>query len=227
MTTLMSLPKDKRVDAPYRKCMLGVDLPAWFVHEIQGIDINLYPVFHEHRTLWESTIMNRDRGALDDPRHVINSDYGCLNFGFVYTNGKGEPSKQNLWHLWRLNKDHGWSHVYQLDSTDPGYLRVVLHKLWFQDQTIGKYGAKMFMKIQTAKEEELRDEEKAVQQEWFNACQDENAWLTRSAMENFNRGHTAPTNPVKETISSYKGQGHRSRLVRPLDDADVFKIPGA
>jgi hypothetical protein len=226
MTALVQLPKDKRPDVPYKKCMRGVDLPAWFIDEIQGIDQHIYPVWHEHRLLWEATIMNRDYGDADDPRHVINYDYGHLNFGFVFTNGKGEPSKQHRWHLWRLNKDHGWAHIYELAATHPEYLKTVLHKLWFQGYIIDNYGWQTFMKIHREKEEDLRDEEKKVQQEWYEACQQENAWLTRAAMDNFHRGKTKPTSPQKETISSYSGQGKRSRLSRDLQDEDVLIIPG-
>ena len=42
----------------------------------------------------------------------------------------------------------------------------------------------------------------------------------RKAMENFEHGITAPTNPMKESIISYAGQKNRSRIIRPLDDEE-------
>lgn len=227
MTRHLSLPMTKRPDAPYRKCALGVDLPSWFIHEVQGIESNLYPVWHEHRVLWEATITNRDRGALDDPRHVINSDYGCLNFGFVFTNGKGEPSKEHRWHLWRLNPENGWSHVYDLASRDGGYLRIVLQKLWFQDWVITNYGHRVFMKILREETEALCEEEKAMQLEFFKATQEENSWLMHAAADNFARGKTKPTNPTTGKIISYPGQVNRGTIVRPMQDEDAgIIIPG-
>jgi NADH:ubiquinone oxidoreductase subunit E len=58
-------------------------------------------------------------------------------------------------------------------------------------------------------------------QEMFAAVQDENAWLTKNAMDNMAKGITAPTNPMKRTITSYPGQKNRGTLERPLRDEDV------
>ena len=50
---------------------------------------------------------------------------------------------------------------------------------------------------------------------------DVNRPLLREAMENFDRGHTKPTNPTKDHIMSYPKQEKRSRIIRPLQDEDV------
>ena len=78
--TAIKLPKDYRPDVPYKQCVLGQHLPSWFIHAVQGIDDRIYPVWHEHRLLWESVIMNDAWGDIEDPRHVINYDYNHLNF---------------------------------------------------------------------------------------------------------------------------------------------------
>ena len=145
----------------------------------------------------------------------------------MFTNGQGVPTKEGKWHLWRLNRDAGgWSHIYQLDSTDPGYLTTVLNKFWFQDFILDRYGARTFMRIQREEEEDLRDEEKALKKEWFDATQAENAWLTRAAMDNFSRGVTKASKPQKQTIMSYAGQVNRGTQTRDLEDEDVLVIPG-
>ena len=40
-------------------------------------------------------------------------------------------------------------------------------------------------------------------------------------MENFEFGRTAPTNPTKDIIMSYRGQTNKSKIIRPLNDKDV------
>jgi hypothetical protein len=55
----------------------------------------------------------------------------------------------------------------------------------------------------------------------FEAVQEENSWLTKNAMENFNRGVVAPSNPKMEKIISYAGQKNHTRTSRDLEDADV------
>ena len=70
---------------------------------------------------------------------------------------------------------------------------------------------------QEEEEEKLLKNQKRAEDR-FDDAHDENAWLVRKAMDNLDRGVTAPTNPKKETIASYKGQTNKSRTVRPLDD---------
>jgi hypothetical protein len=58
-------------------------------------------------------------------------------------------------------------------------------------------------------------------QEGFEAVQEENSWLTKTARDNMARGKTAPTNPTIEKVVSYAGQKNHTATSRPLDDSDV------
>jgi hypothetical protein len=77
-------------------------------------------------------------------------------------------------------------------------------------------------------EAEEIQEKKQSDAEYLNqAVQEENAWLLRRAMDNFDRGVTKPTNPEKEQIISYPGQSHRSRVSRPITDEEGgLVVPG-
>lgn len=220
----LKLPEDLRPrDVWYRQCDLGVDLPSSFVDDLKGIDENLFPVWHQYRLLWEQIIQNEYSGSAEDPRHTINYEYGHLNFGFVLTDGDGHPIEEGAWHIWELRRPHGWGHICKLETTDGNYLNLFLRRLKLQadwNDRYGRLGANSYQKHLDQLNEEERERHLKERQEMMEAIHQENEWLINRAADNFRRGKTAPTNPMKETITSYSGQGNRSRIIRPLDDSD-------
>ena len=54
----------------------------------------------------------------------------------------------------------------------------------------------------------------------FKDVMAENKTIMNKIKENYSMGKIAATNPQVETINSYAGQSNRSRIIRPLDDAD-------
>lgn len=216
----INLPKEYRPEGYYRKLDIGLDVPSFFWYDLKAIDPDFYLVFHPYKVLYDS-IINNYRGELEDPRYTINNDYGQLNFGFVLTDGQGNPLEDGKWHIWRLCKGAGgWSHVLPLESTEGEYLKLVINRLHLQASWYNRYGFISYNRLMERLDDEKREKALKDREELFNATQEENKWLVRKAMENLDRGITKPTNPIKETISSYKDQGNRSRIVRPLEDED-------
>jgi len=217
----MKLPNTLRPsDSQYRECMPGKDLPSWFMDSLKSIDEKLYIVYHPYAVIWDD-MMNQYEGELEDPRFTIHREYGEEVWGFVTTNGRGEPTPEGAWHVWRLCEPHGWAHVVRVESKNGQYLKLLTDRLHTQARFRDRYG-------DIAWNRNMRDEQDTAQQnaladkdEMFEAVQEENAWLTKNAMENFEKGVVKPSNPQKETIASYAGQKHRSILSRPLEDEDV------
>lgn len=215
----LKLPKAFRLDYPYRQCDMGVDLPREFIDQLRSIDRDLYPVWHEYRVLWDDLI-NTYSGAIDDPRFTVNYDHGALNFGFVLTDGNGAPIPERKWHIWRWSYPHGVAHICPLDSTDPEYLKLLVRRLYLQATVTDKYGFSSYSRLLAESDADRRAQLQKERAETLKEAQDENAWLTRRAMENLESGRTAPTNPKKESIYSYKGQSNRTKTERPLEDTD-------
>lgn len=222
----LKLPKEYRPDNVYRTCDLGTDLPRAFVDDLQAIDRFLYPVFHPYRVLWDD-IMNMDSGQVEDPRNTVHMEGSEMVFGFVLTDGAGKPLEDGTWHIWRWCYPHGVAHVVQLKDRDPNYLRLILKRIYTQATWTNKYGFKSYNRLLSEIEEKDREQMMKDREELFNATHEENEWLLRKAMANFDSGITAPTNPKKETIMGYGGQSNHSRIVRPLDDEDVLITPGS
>ena len=217
----MRLPDAFRpYNSAYRECQAGVDLPSWFFDELKSIDAKLFIVWHPYRVIWDD-IINQYEGQLSDPRFTIHREYGEENWGFVTTNGDKSPILDQSWHVWRLCEPHGWAHVIKIESKEAGYLQLLTRRLHLQGRFRDKYGDIAWNKKIRADQEELQAKALSDKQELFSAVQDENKWLMKRAMENFERGIVKPTNPQKEIISSYSGQKNRSRIIRPLDDEDV------
>lgn len=217
----MRLPSTFRPrNSSYREFKAGIDLPSWFVDDLKSIDSKLYIVWHPYKVIWDS-VMNQYEGLLVDPRFTIHREYGEENWGFVTTNGRGAPLPDRSWHIWRLCEPHGWAHVLQIESKESGYLSLLARRLHLQGRFRDRYGDIAWNKKVRADQEQAQVDALAAKQELFDAVQDENKWLMRRAMENFERGIVKPTNPQKEIISSYAGQKNRSRIIRPLDDEDV------
>ena len=217
----MKLPSTLRPsNSTYRECTPGKDLPSWFLDNLKSIDSKLYVVFHPFATIWDD-MMNQYEGELLDPRFTIHQEHGEEVWGFVTTRGDGSPIPECAWHVWRLCEPHGWAHVVRVDSKNQEYLNLMINRLHTQAEFRNKYGDIAWNRNMRFENEESQAKAQDDYQEQFEAVQEENAWLTRNARENMQKGVTAPTNPQKETIASFAGQTHRSRLSRPLEDADV------
>ena len=221
MTNLVKLPAVSRPrNVYYKPCALGVDLPAWFVIELQGIDSKLYPIYHKFNTLYEHTVANDYEGELADPRYAINSKYGQLNMGFLPTDGSGAPQLEGRWHVWRLCDPHGWAHVFCCQSRDTIYLQRFLRLLYLQGQYNDKYRgrgySKMLEELDLAKRTKLQDEKR----EAFAGLQDANQALVTRAKQNYLSGLYNKPPPKKDIICSYPGQVNRSKITRDLDETD-------
>lgn len=219
----LKLPKQFRPNNIYRMCELGVDLPREFMDEIHSIDSSIYPVWHPYKVLYD-TIMNTHTGELEDPRNTVHMEGSEMVFGFVLTDGKGQSLEDGTWHLWRWSWPHGVAHIIQLKSREPEYLKIVTRMLHVQAKWTDKYGFRSYNALLRDMEEDKREQMMKDREDLFMATQEENDWLLKKAMENMDRGVTAPTNPQKETITSFGGQTNRSRIIRPMDDEDAGLI---
>jgi hypothetical protein len=216
----MDLPKDLRprvgrVRTPTR----GLELPSWFLDDLRGIDENTYVIWHPYKVIWDD-VMNEYEGDLEDPRFCIHEEYGETNWGWVTTNNKGEPDPDCSWHLWRLARPRGWCHVLQLEDLSQQYLRLVLRRLHLQASYSDRYGHLAYNRYRDEESAAMREQRMNAHQEMMGAVQEENEWLVRKAMDNFDRGHVKPTNPQIEQVISYPGQTHRSTVKRPMTDED-------
>ena len=216
----LKLPKDLRPrNTSYRQCDLGIDLPSDFIHDLQGIDENLYPVWHPYRLLWDS-IVNEYTGEIEDPRYQVHYKHSDLNFGYILTNGKGEPTPDGAWHIWRLCRPHGWAHIIKVESKDRVYCNLLVKRLWLQAKYNDRYGhtgySRMLEEMQLADRQKAQDD----RQDMMNEIQKTNSSMMNRVVENFEYGRTKPTNPMKEIITSYPGQKDHSKIVRPLEDKE-------
>ena len=217
----MKLPSTLRPsNSTYRECIPGRDLPSWFMDNLKSIDDKLYLVYHPFAVMWDN-LMNQYEGELEDPRFCIHREHGEEVWGFVTTKGDGAPIPEGAWHVWRLWEPHGWTHIVRIDSKHDQYLETVIERLHTQARYCDRYGNFAWNRNMRDEQEQAQVKRQDLHQEQFEAVQEENSWLTRAARDNMSRGIMRPTNPMKETISSYSGQKHRSKLERPLDDSDV------
>lgn len=217
---MQQVPKVCRSGYRLRAMQPGLDLPCFFIDGIKALDPKLYFIYHPYRVLWDDVI-NQYEGDPNNPRYVIGRHPDCGEqeiWGFVLTNGKGEPLLDGRWHIWRLCEPRGWAHVVPIDYRTGPFFEFCLDRLRINAEIVDKYGPKAWNRY-------LHEEERALQEagvqsmhELFVDTQKENKWLLRTAMENFQRGIVAPTNPQKESIMGYAGQSNKSRIIRPLDD---------
>ncbi len=195
-------------------------MPSWFMDDLKSLDTKLYIVWHPFAMIWDD-MMNQYEGELEDPRFTIHREHGEEVWGFVTTNGRGEPTPECAWHVWRLCEPHGWAHIVRIDSKHQEYLSLMVNRLHIQAEFRNKYGDIAWNRNTRFEDEEAQRKAQDDHQEAFEAVQEENLWLTRNARENMSRGITAPTNPTIEKIISYPGQKNRTATSRPLEDADV------
>jgi hypothetical protein len=97
----------------------------------------------------------------------------------------------------------------------------MVKRLHIQKTFRERYGDIAWNRLTRDEQEETQIKMQDAYQEGFEAAQEENAWLMKSARDNMSRGVTAPTNPMIEKIVSYAGQTNKSRTSRPLEDSDV------
>lgn len=222
----MKLPNSLRPEGRYRRVSPGTDVPRQFLDDLQGIDENLFLVWHPFRTLWD-TIMNQYSGELENPRNTINRDYHDeLIFGFVLTDSQGVPLPDNSWHVWRHCWPHGWAHVCKMVCLDPGYLKLFLNRLDLQARWSERYGMKSYNQLMAELEEEKREKLLDEEQEMVSAIHRENDWLFKKAWENAQRGHIKATNPTKDVIVSAPGVNKRSRIVRLITEKEAGLYTG-
>jgi hypothetical protein len=188
--------------------------------DLKSIDENLYLVYHPFAMIWDN-LMNQYEGELEDPRFCIHREHGEEVWGFVTTDGDGAPIPEGAWHVWRLWEPHGWTHVIRVDSKHDAYLKIVVERLHLQATVRDKDGDFAWNKHLQEEQSVEQLKQQAHADEAFGAMQEENSWLTKNAMDNFERGKTAPTNPTIEKVVSYAGQKNKTATSRPLEDKDV------
>ena len=217
----MKLPSTLRPsNSDARECIAGKDLPSWFMDDLKSIDEKLYLVYHPFALIWDDVI-NQYTGSLEDPRFCIHREHGEEVWGFVTTNGSGEPIPEGAWHVWRLAEPRGWCHVVRVDSKNAEYLRLMINRLHLQANFRDRYGDIAWNRKTRDEDEEAKRQAQDAHQEGFEAVQEENSWLTRNARDNMSRGITAPSNPMTGSIVSYPGQKNHTATNRPLRDEDV------
>ena len=200
--------------------MAGRDLPSWFMDDLKSIDEKLYIVYHPFEVIWDDMI-NQYEGELEDPRFTIHREYGQEVWGFVTTNGRGEPTPEGAWHVWRLCEPHGWAHVVRVENKAAPYLRLLVNRLHIQARFRDRYGDIAWNRNTRDEQDIAQQQAQDAEQEMFEAVQEENSWLTKNAMDNMARGKVAPSNPTMSKIISYPGQTNHTATSRPLDDEDV------
>lgn len=225
MSYSWKLPEILRPSHSYYQLTPGYDLPTWFLDSLKAIDENFYLVKHPYRVLWDHMFINQYESP---DRYSINTKYNALNFGYVLTDGNEDPIPDNKWHLWRLTRPHGWSHIFTIDHPENfHYLKTIVTRLFIEAQWVDTYGPLSYShflnELRLEKQQKLQDGNAAE----FADIQKENAWFLKKVKENAERGITKPTNPQKETIASFAGQTSKTRITRPMSDTEGgLIVPG-
>ena len=214
------LPPDLRPEGLQHRILVpGLHLPADFIQEIKGIDDHLHFVFHPYRVQYDD-LMNKYYGSLEDPRWTIHEEHGEEVWGWIMTMPNGAPIPDMTWHIWQLKLDVGWSHVANLPEVSNSTLNTIVNRLGREKVYKAKYGSLAWNQLKRKEDEEREAKAKDAQDQRFADIQRENSWLTRKAMENLDRGITAPTRPEKDIIMSGAGITNRSKIVRPITDKE-------
>ena len=148
-------------------------------------------------------------------------EYNQLVMGHVLTNGKGEPTPDGTWHIWRwCEPARAWAHIINIDSKDKVYLNILVHRLWLQDQFNSRYGNRGYMQMMEeadlAKRAKMQDDKQDLMKDISKA----NSAMMSRVRDNYLSGKVDATAPTRESIISYPGQGNKSRTVRPLSDLE-------
>jgi len=219
------LPEILRPSHRYYQVEPGFDFPTWFTDALKAIDDKFYLVRHPYRVLWDHMFMNQ---YYAEDRYSINTSYNALNFGYVLTDGEGNPIKDDKWHLWRLAWPYGWAHIFVIDyPKDYHYLKTIITRLFIEAQWVDTYGPLSYSHFLNDIRQEKSRKLKEGNDSEFADIQKENAWFLRKVKENMDRGITAATDPKKEIISSFKGKQNKSRIIHPLSDTEGgLIVPG-
>jgi len=201
----------------YKRLNPGIDLPAWLIDEIKSIDPHLYGVYHPYRVLYED-IMNQYTGPVDDPRFTIGANGADEVWGYILTDGNKEPIPEHTWHCWRVG-DYGWSHIFEIKYLAPEYLRKLVKRLGMQKIITERYGLKAYMRHLQEEREMFDEMDQAAKASAYDDVQKANRWLLDKAMDNFDRGVTAPTRPTKQVIQSGPWS-HRGSVEREITDEE-------
>lgn len=215
------VPKELRSNATLRQLHLGIDLPSWFCASIKEIDKDLHFIWSDFECIYDD-IMNQYTGSNEDPRFCIGPIQGSTYevWGWPLKLNKDEYKPNKCWHLWRIARPHGWAHVIEISSREPEYLQFLLERLHKQAVYKNKYGHLAWNKLQQDEENERKEKAELENKQKFDDLQKENKRFIKIAMENLASGITAPSNPVKEIITSFGGQTNKSRIIRPITDEE-------
>jgi hypothetical protein len=222
----LELPEHLRpVGGNYRKVTPGIDFPCWFTDSIKLIDENLHFVWHESSVLYD-TPMSDYTGKADDPRFSIDYSDGNLHFGYRPRQPNGAPVPERVWHLWWLRPLMGWCHVMPIAALSNPYMKLLLERLYCQVRCLDSESARVYVKKLYDAEKQAAVNAHLQEQDEFRQITKANKRLVRSAMENMERGIIDATNPQKDVIRSYAGQGHRSTLRVPVTEREGGLITG-
>ena len=214
----MRLPQIHRpIGLSRRNLIEGLDLPKKFIDEVRSIDDGFYFVWHPYRVLYDD-VMNCYTGSLEDPRFSINERFGHEVWGWPLLDTNGDPIDENRWHLWRLHS-HGWSHVIDVASRDPEHLSKIVSRLARAANLADMNRRERMNYLQDEQEEQLQKDQTQASDLW-KETQKANSKLMRNVADNFSYGRTAPTNPTKDIITSYKGEVNRSKITRTITDKE-------
>lgn len=222
--SILKLPANGRpLGLRYRKCDMGVDLPAHFLHDLRSIDQHLFPIFHPYKILWDDMV-NEYLGTAEDPRYSVlvnSSRAGELVMGHILTDGQDNPTMDGLWHIWRWCSPAGaWAHIVDLKCKDELYLKLLVKRLWLQDQFSSKYGHRGYQKILEDADLERRAKIQDEKASLMNDIYEANSAMVNRAKQNFEHGRVAATKPTKEIIMSGSGLSNRSKITRELTDKE-------
>jgi len=211
------------VGMPYKVCEMGVDLPSQFLFDLRSLDDALYVIYHPYQILWDDMV-NDYQGEMLDPRYHIGVNSGrCgeLVMGHVLTDGQDNPVPEGKWHVWRwCEPANAWAHVIAIESKDPDYQRLLVHRMWLQATYNDKFGNRGYQKMMEEADQAGREKIQAEKADLMNEISKANSSMMARVRDNFESGRTQATAPQKETITSYAGQGNRSKMVRPATDRE-------
>jgi hypothetical protein len=188
------------------------------VDSLSTIDPNLHLVWHEYRTLTEN-FLSAYEGPVADPRFTIHHAHGHLNFGYVLQ-PDGVPVKEQRWHIWWLRRPHGWCHVLDIEDQSPKHLEKILDVLLHQARFLDSRRARDYFRLLQEKEAQAQAKSLDTEKNTFSDITRENRPLIRRALEEAARGNVDPTNPHKDVIVSYAGQGNKSKLIVPVSERE-------
>lgn len=211
------------VGMPYKVCEMGVDLSAHFLHDLRSLDDQLYVIWHPYQILWDDMV-NDYTGSLEDPRYYIgvnSARAGELVMGHILTNGQDIPTPDGNWHVWRwCEPASAWAHVIAIESKDQMYQQLLIRRLWLQARYNDRYGHRGYQNMMEQADLDERAKMQADKVDLMNDISKANQSMMSRVRDNFEHGRTDPTNPMKETITSYAGQLNKSKTVRPLTDKE-------